>query len=286
MKKLIAGMICLVLLGSVFGCAASGKINGEPEIPNEIETQLPEQPPEETPEAQPPEAKPETPPKEEQPQTPPAAQVKYDVLLASTTNGLRVRSGAGTSYSVLGSLDKSDMVAFIEKTGEWYKIPYYNTYGYVHSSYVKTVSFAKGSEAVERVIDEGKKLLGIPYKYGAQRYHWGNGTLNTNYTGESYDCSSLVQYVFKIGANVNLDVTARSQSVQGTFVERENIRRGDLLFFTNASRVNNTGIERIGHVAIYLGDNTILHTASDHAVIEPITAQRSSYYITARRIIQ
>ena len=57
------------------------------------------------------------------------------------------------------------------------------------------------------------------------------------------------------------------------------------MFFTNASRYNKTGNERIGHVGIYFGNNYILHTASDHAVIEPISAQRWNYTITARRVV-
>ena len=284
MKKLISGIICLVLLCAVVGCAKNDNIKGKPNNESAIETQTPIQPPEEeteTPQEELPQvSKPQAP---SEPQVP--EEVKRDVLLSSTTDGLRVRAGAGTSYSALGTLDKNDMTAFTDKVGEWYKVPYYNTYGYVHSSYVKTVSFDIGSDAVEKVIAEGKKLLGIPYEYGAQRYHWGNGVLNSSYTGKTYDCSSLMQYIFKKGANVNLDLTARSQSLQGTYVPRSEIRRGDLLFFTNASRVNNTGLERIGHVALYLGDNIILHTASDHAVIEPISTQRSAYYITARRII-
>ncbi len=59
----------------------------------------------------------------------------------------------------------------------------------------------------------------------------------------------------------------------------------DVLFFTNASRYDLTGTERVGHVAIYLGSNYILHTASDHAVIEPISEKRRSYFIEARRLI-
>ena len=44
-----------------------------------------------------------------------------------------------------------------------------------------------------------------------------------------------------------------------------------------------TGVERIGHVALYLGDNYILHTASDYAVIEQMSATRRNYFVTARR---
>lgn len=210
---------------------------------------------------------------------------KTDVLLCSTTNGLNVRRGAGASYAVLGVLDKGDMVMPVGRSGAWYEILYMGGRAYVSASYLTEVSFRKASDATERVIAEGKKLLGIPYVYGAQRYHFGNGILNTRFDGKSYDCSSLTQYIFKLGANKNLGMTSREQSLQGREIKRGEIRRGDLLFFTNSSRFDKTGLERIGHVALYLGDNIILHTASDHAVIEPITDLRSSYFITARRLL-
>ena len=61
--------------------------------------------------------------------------------------------------------------------------------------------------------------------------------------------------------------------------------RGDLLFFTNADREDESGIERVGHVALYLGDGYILHTSEDYAVIEEISPTRESYFIEARRVI-
>ena len=48
--------------------------------------------------------------------------------------------------------------------------------------------------------------------------------------------------------------------------------------------ITRRGVERIGHVALYLGDNYILHTASDYAVIEQISSTRWGYYIEARRV--
>lgn len=216
---------------------------------------------------------------------PPVQAAKIDTLLLCTVNGLNVRRGAGTSFATIGSLDKGDMVMPISKSGGWYKIWYLGASAYVSAKYVTEAPFAKSGDAIENVITEGKKLLGIPYVYGAQRYHFGNGSLNSAYDGKSYDCSSLMQYIFKIGANINLAMTSREQSLQGKEIQRKDIRRGDLLFFTNAKRFDKIGLERIGHVALYLGDNIILHTASDHAVIEPISDLRSSYYITARRLI-
>ena len=97
--------------------------------------------------------------------------------------------------------------------------------------------------------------------------------------------TALVQYVYYKSNGVILDLTSRAQSLNGKEVKRSELKRGDLMFFTNASRKNKVGIERIGHVGIYFGNNYILHTASDHAVIEPISNTRWGYYVTARRVV-
>ena len=218
-----------------------------------------------------------------EPETPP--EENKSVLIRSRADSLSVRSGKGTSYRRIGYMDKGDMLSFTALEDGWYKVRYYTGYGYVSAVYVSEYAFEKSADRIEKVIGEGEKLLGTPYVYGAQRYHFGDGVKNGNFDVRKFDCSSLMQYIFKIGANVNLGTTSRSQSLQGSTVAKKNIARGDLLFFTNASRKDNVGLERIGHVALYLGDNHILHTASDYAVIEEISPLRWSYFITARRII-
>ena len=213
-------------------------------------------------------------------------QVEKVCAVVSNVDSLSVRAGAGTGYKRLWTIDKGDALHVTERVGEWYKVGCLGGTGYVFAAHVSEFGFVAASETTERVIAEGAKLLGTPYVYGAQRYHRGNGVKNNNFGIDAFDCSSLMQYIFKIGADVNLDVTSRAQSVQGSEVKREDIKRGDLLFFTNDSRVNKTDIERIGHVGLYLGDNYILHTASDYAVIEKISSKRWSYFVCARRVIK
>ncbi|WP_300903007.1 SH3 domain-containing protein [uncultured Clostridium sp.] len=60
--------------------------------------------------------------------------------------GLNVRSGAGTSYSVIGSLNNGAKVEIVETSGTWYKIKYGSGYGYVSKDYV-TVSTSSGSSS-------------------------------------------------------------------------------------------------------------------------------------------
>lgn len=233
-----------------------------------------------------PEEPPQDPEPEPEPEPEPAPMLAQYVR--AKVNGLLVRSGPGTNYSSLGSLDKGDMVTLVTKEGDWYKTRYRNKTAYVSAgaSYTETVSMEMHPlDEVEQVIEHGLSLLGHPYVYGATRLHDGKGNFLKNFDSSKYDCSSLTQYIYYKGARILLDVTTRTQVKQGKYVARADIQRGDLMFFTNSQRYNNTGTERIGHVAMYLGDNYILHTASDHAVIEQISATRWSYYIETRRFL-
>ena len=212
------------------------------------------------------------------------ARAEYVYVLS---NGLNIRSGAGTGYRSLGTVEKNVLLKYDGVQDGWYKTYYCGKAAFVsaNTNYTTVVSMSESDEKVERVIEEGLRYLGVPYVYGATRYHDGKGNLIKGLSTDKFDCSSLMQYVFKLGAGVNLQVNTRTQIYQGTTVSKSNLRRGDLIFFTNASRKNLTGIERVGHVALYLGDNYILHTASDYAKIEQISTTRWGYYIQAQRIL-
>lgn len=202
-----------------------------------------------------------------------------------TGDNVNIRAGAGTDYAVLGSAEKGTMYAVIGKTGSWYKTYYKNKVAYIYASYTSVFTLEKSEEKIEDVVEEGYKLLGVPYVYGAVRVHDGKGKLLGGFSAQKFDCSSLVQYIFYKGAGTLLGVHTREQVLQGKYVKRSDLQRGDCIFFTNESRKNKTGIERVGHVALYLGDGYILHTASDYARIEKISTARWNYYIEARRFI-
>lgn len=202
-----------------------------------------------------------------------------------TGDNVNIRAGAGTDYAVVGQAEKGTMYAVIGKTGSWYKTYYKNKIAYIYASYTSVFTLEKTKEKIEDVVEEGYKLLGVPYVYGAVRVHDGKGKLLKGFSTQKFDCSSLIQYVFYKGAGTLLGGHSRAQVLQGKYVKRSELQRGDCLFFTNESRKNKTGIERVGHVALYLGDGYILHTASDYARIEKISTARWNFYIEARRFI-
>lgn len=211
------------------------------------------------------------------------SDAKKATYLLSVADGLNVRSAPSAQSASLGHIDKGDMVGFYGETDGWYKTYYRGKEAYVKKEYCELYVMETADETVEKVIEVGVKLLGTPYVYGAIRYHDGDGNLLKGFDERRFDCSSFTQYMYYIGAEICLDLTTRTQILQGTSVD--DVQRGDLMFFTNASRKNLSGIERVGHVALYLGDGYILHTASDYAVIEKISATRQSYFISANRYL-
>lgn len=61
-----------------------------------------------------------------------------DKIVYITASSLNVRTGAGTSYPVIGSLSKNKSVTVIGTYGNWYKIKYGSSYGYISISYTSS----------------------------------------------------------------------------------------------------------------------------------------------------
>lgn len=205
---------------------------------------------------------------------------------------LNVRKKPSGSSERIGILNKNDIAGYIDTyNNSWYKVYYNNTVAYVsaNTAYSKLVDnnlLLNNQAKVNKVIDAGMKLLGTPYEYGAQRIFLWNLSYNPNFTGRTYDCSSFIQYIYYVGANIKINGDSRSQSKNGILIEHHNIIRGDILVMTSTARQYNTGIERIGHVAIYLGNNKILHTFGTGGVrIQDYSEFWRGRFIMARRII-
>lgn len=133
----------------------------------------------------------------------------------------------------------------------------------------------------EKIIKEGYKYLSTPYRLGAKPFQ-------TN----EFDCSSFIQFLYG-QLRILLPRTSREQSLLGEKIEKKQLKRGDLLFFTNRKRYKKKGINRVAHIAIFLGDNKMLHscrykgvTVSEFTEIINETKQRRwiDYYLFAKRL--
>ena len=239
MKKTFAVALAALLLSVPLGACSENADSYVPETPAE-----PEQP-DQSEETDPPAAEDPLPEPEPEPEPEPPKPVKAQYVYVHH-NGVNVRAGAGTAHTSLGTVEKDVLLKYTGKVGDWYETYYKGRTAYIsaNTAYTSVTVLDKGEEDVENVIDEGLRRLGVPYVYGAVRLHDGKGNFLKGFTVKQFDCSSLMQYIFYEGAGVLLNTTTRTQVSQGQPVKKENLKRGDLMFFTNASRYNKTGVER------------------------------------------
>ena len=184
--------------------------------------------------------------------TPPATDYTlYDCVCARTT--VNVRSGASTSYAIVGYLRMGGSLPYLWAEGDWYAVWLTDRVAYVNAYY----SYISGTTAaVERVISAGLDKLGTPYLWGAPRLIGADGRVNPYFNGESFDCSSFVQYCYYIGDGVKLGNYTGSQAdyTVGRVLSRyDELRRGDFYFTGNGS---------ISHVVIYMGGGYLLQAYS------------------------
>ncbi|MCT0193403.1 hydrolase [Lactobacillus helveticus] len=119
-------------------------------------------------------------------------------------------------------------------------------------STTKKVASTQAPSKAGALVALAKQQVGKPYAWGA------NGP-------DSFDCSSLVQYVFKNAAGMNLPRTTYDQvkvgqtvyqksQANGQPVSANNLQVGDLLFWGSESSPY--------HVAIYIGNNQYVNAAT------------------------
>lgn len=126
---------------------------------------------------------------------------------------------------------------------------------------------SRGSNYVSRrVISESMNYLGVPYVFG--------GT-----SPSGFDCSGYVRFVFA-QAGISLPRTADAQYEVGYAVSTDELRPGDLVFFS-------TYEAGPSHVGIYLGDGNFINASSSRgvSVASIYGGYWGSCYIGARRIL-
>lgn len=73
----------------------------------------------------------------------------------SDADGLRMRTGPGTSYSVAGTFPKGEKAAVLDHNGSWMKVSYNGTEGWILSDYASPLS-VKGAYTEKAASDENK----------------------------------------------------------------------------------------------------------------------------------
>ncbi|ASW75191.1 hydrolase Nlp/P60 [Chryseobacterium piperi] len=118
----------------------------------------------------------------------------------------------------------------------------------------------KHNKTIDNILTEAETYLGTPYRYG--------GT-----TRNGIDCSAFVLSVFGAAAGLSLPRVAASQSHEGERIAKEDLQKGDLIFFSHGRRISHVGIvESVSEE----GEIKFIHAATSKGVM--ISSLNDSYW--------
>lgn len=116
----------------------------------------------------------------------------------------------------------------------------------------------KASSSTQAITSIAKTMLGLPVIWGGAN------------PVQGFDCSGLVQYVFR-QVGINLPRTADLQFLVGQTVVRSALQPGDLVYFT-------TYEPGASHVGIYIGADKFVHTSWSKGIVA-ISDMKEDYFV-------
>ena len=225
--------------------------------------------------------------KTQEPKVTPVAEKTMYVNTAS----IYMRKGAGTNYEVVDSLILNSSVIVTGEINDWYQVKVSGKTGYIAK---RLLSSKKTEESTTRsseertnnqeqtttnnvVTSKGEEVVNYAKQYLKCKYVYGASGPST------FDCSGFTMYVFK-HFGISLSHSATAQSKKGTYVAKENLQPGDLVFFKDYQTMDG-----IGHCGIYVGDGNFIHASSGTGYCVKLstllTGSYNTRHSTARRII-
>ncbi len=183
---------------------------------------------------------------------------------------LNVRVSPNTECAIIKQVTTNTPVDIIYTTNTgWCSVLFEdNSTGFVSARYLKMEKDINSSLDGNAIASEAHNYLGYKYVYG---------TAGPN----TFDCSGFTSYLYK-KYGYTLPRSSYTQATVGTYIDKNDLKAGDLVFFSNSSTSN------IGHVGIYVGNGEFIHASTSNRGVVKDSLSTDYYirhYITARRIV-
>lgn len=187
-----------------------------------------------------------------------------------TASSLTIRKKASTRAAKAGSYKKGTQITCYGERSGWTTVRYSGVYCYVSSQYLSESRPEEdtwgtyGTATGQSVVDYAMQFRGNPYVWGGESLT--NGV----------DCSGFTMQVYK-HFGYSLPHSSTAQRYEGTAVSWNEKQPGDLICYQV--------VNGVGHVAIYIGDNQIIHAGSKDTGISVRNADYRAVW-GVRRIVQ
>jgi len=89
---------------------------------------------------------------------------------------------------------------------------------------------------------------------------------------DHFDCSGFVYYLFKTN-DISIPRSSLNQSQSGKKLNRDELKKGDILFFDTAHR------DHVNHSGVYLGEGKFIHSSSGKAYGVTISDLDKGFYL-------
>ena len=169
-----------------------------------------------------------------------ASNLYSDAISGKANKTLSIRSGKSKSAPTITKVAKGSKVQVLSTGTQWVKVKVGNTIGYTQGKNIKTQygTASDNSSKGSSVVAYAKRFLGNPYVYGGSSLTHGT------------DCSGFVMSVYRhFGKSLphsSYALRSVGRRVSGGI---RNARPGDIICYS-------------GHVAIYMGNNRIIHASN------------------------
>ena len=208
------------------------------------------------------------------------------LVIRAKCNELNVRENPSLESKILYRIDKGEELDIVGATKDWIQVnvdvggdvdggdsayisrEFVNISFELHKAYsVLKRTYDDASESVETsnvresIVSYAEGFLGCPYKYGGTSFKTG------------IDCSAYVQAIYaKYG--YKLPRNSSKQAGVGTSISASQLKPGDLVFYKRG--------DSIGHVAIYIGNNKIIHASNKRDGVK----YSNMYYTTPCKFVR
>jgi uncharacterized protein YraI len=198
----------------------------------------------------------------------PVAVGNHATVVDTDGMDLRMRDGYGLAAPVFAYVPAGAVVAVVNGPepdaagAPWYGVDYDGVLGWVAGQYLAPtdqpltprgvgVSPTEMLSLLPPSPDRGPAIVAEALKHLGAPYVWGGDT------PAGWDCSGMIQWVYKQVTGVTLPRVSHDQFYIGIPLRMDEIQAGDLVFFANTDGVG------ITHNGIALGDGRFIHARSE-----------------------